>query len=193
VLVAFVHLLLRRVVWLTADYSNELLNAEVVLSLASGGGSVQLQLGPGDESPAIDVTLNTHLCEGRRSDGSHDRGRGRVLTYHSSLRPGSSRCRRSKPTAACRSSRGPSWCGSSRTMRIWSSATQAHRAREDRPTSVTQWPGGRRRTHTSPLSRAMDGPRHRSMKRWVRSPSVCFPFTHVYSRYVSAVWIQKRS
>ena len=93
--------------------------ATFVLSVAGGGGSLQLQLGPGEESPAVDVTLTPACAKDDDPTDRSDRGRGRVrhLPFVASRRA-RARCRRSKPTAACRSSRGPSWCGSSRTTRI---------------------------------------------------------------------------
>jgi tRNA A-37 threonylcarbamoyl transferase component Bud32/membrane-associated phospholipid phosphatase len=62
--------------------------ATFVLSVAGGGGSLQLQLGPGEESHAIDVTL-TPACA--KDDDPTDRTievEGGCVTYHSSLPTG---------------------------------------------------------------------------------------------------------
>jgi hypothetical protein len=62
--------------------------ATFVLSVGGGGGSLQLQLGPGEESPAIDVTL-TPACA--KDDVPTDRTievEGGCVTYHSSLPTG---------------------------------------------------------------------------------------------------------
>lgn len=62
--------------------------ATFVLSVAGGGGYLQLQLGPGEESSAIDVTL-TPACA--KDDVPTDRTievEGGCVTYHSSLPTG---------------------------------------------------------------------------------------------------------
>ena len=59
--------------------------ARFVLSVAGGGGSLQLQLGPGEESPAVEVTFTPACAKGDDPTIQEIRVDGGCVTYHSSL------------------------------------------------------------------------------------------------------------
>jgi len=62
--------------------------ARFVLSVAGGGGSLQLQLGPGEESPAVEVTFTPACAKGDDPTIQQIRVDGGCVTYHSSLSSG---------------------------------------------------------------------------------------------------------
>ena len=59
--------------------------ARFVLSVAGGGGSLQLQLGPGEESPAVEVTFTPACAKGDDPTIQEIRVDGGCVAYHSSL------------------------------------------------------------------------------------------------------------
>jgi tRNA A-37 threonylcarbamoyl transferase component Bud32 len=59
--------------------------ATFVLSVAGGGGSLQLQLGPGEESPAVEVTFTPACAKGDDPTVQEIQVDGGCVTYHSSL------------------------------------------------------------------------------------------------------------
>jgi hypothetical protein len=62
--------------------------ATFVLSVAGGGGSLQLQLGPGEKSPVVEVTFTPACAKGDDSTIQEIRVDGGCVTYHSSFSAG---------------------------------------------------------------------------------------------------------